>query len=109
MCPAIGNVFSVGNANVEIKKFTGGIYIVTGENDEVINPQYVADFANCALNGDAKDVNFIIIPDCDHHFTGEKNGRILSRAPFWAFGTDIIFPHIVDSCKLYDDELLSEL
>lgn len=103
MCPANGNVFSVGDANMEIKLFTGEIYIVTGENDEVISPKYVKEFAISALNGDASKVEFIIIPDCNHHFTGEKNGRILSRAPFWAFGTDIIFPRIENSCKLYDD------
>lgn len=103
VCPATGNVADVGNAAKSIKLFTGEIYIVTGESDEVINPKYVKEFATSALNGDATNVNFITIPDCDHHFTGETNGRILSRTPFWAFGTDIIFPHIKKSCKLYDD------
>ena len=103
VCPAGGNVGTFANPYDSIKQFTGGVSIVIGENDEVVGVDSGQYFASAAKVGNAEYVEFIIIPNCNHNFTGEVNGRILSRAPFWAFGTDIVFPHYTDSCKLYDD------
>jgi hypothetical protein len=41
------------------------------------------------------------VPDCDHHFTGEVNGRILGKAYLWAFAGDDTFPSPDGGVLLY--------
>ena len=45
-----------------------------------------------------------MIPNCDHQFKGEVNGRIMSQAPFYAFATGDkpAFPDPNGGIKLYD-------
>ncbi len=66
-----------------LKLFKGEVCIVIGEDDENVgasNGQYFYDFASGASYR-----KIFFIPNCDHQFTGKTNGKILSRAPFYAF------------------------
>jgi hypothetical protein len=37
-------------------------------------------------NSKNPDKHLVIVPDCDDYFRHEKNDKIYSKAPFWAFG-----------------------
>ena len=43
-----------------------------------------------------------MIPNCNHQFFGEANGKIMSKAPLWAFAGDTTFPSPEGGKKLYD-------
>jgi pimeloyl-ACP methyl ester carboxylesterase len=84
---------STNAAQTIVKKrfpqFTGEVYIVVGEKDDVsidAAPYYYG------LAKEAKRRELVVIPDCDHQFTGTINGQIMGKAPFWAFGGDTTFP-----------------
>jgi hypothetical protein len=85
-----------------LKKFKGDVYIVQGENDEIVGPEAGKLFHSLATG--AKHKELIMIPNCGHQFKGETNGRIMSEAPFYAFTTGIKpkFPDPKGRIKLYD-------
>ena len=66
-----------------LKQYTGECHIVIGENDEIVGVEAGNLFASMATA--VSVVRSVIIPDCDHQFRGETNGRIMSAAPLWAF------------------------
>ncbi len=49
----------------------------------------------------AKLRKVVTVPDYDHQFTGETNGRILSKAYLWAFKGDETYPSPEGGIKLY--------
>jgi hypothetical protein len=59
-----------------LRKFTGEVVIVNGEDDEVVGSGAGPLFYSFAES--AKKRELFMIPDCDHQFRGEKNGRIMS-------------------------------
>ena len=84
-----------------LNKFTGAAYILVGDHDEVVSIDDCKQMYE-ALDH-AKHRKLIVIPNCDHQFRGEENGRILSQAPFYAFdsGTMPKFPDPKAGIKLY--------
>ena len=99
MAPAIG----VGEDAVAkgLRQFTGEVYIVIGDSDEVVKPTAGEIFFNFCDVASRKEL--FVIEDCDHQFKGEKNGRILSHAPFYAFLDEKpVFPDYDAGIFLYE-------
>ena len=72
----------------EIKKgmgaFNGEVYVVIGENDDVVGGRESGEyFESLAVNATRREL--FVLPDCNHQFHGEVNGRYMSQAPFYAF------------------------
>lgn len=90
------------NVREGIKKFKGEVYIIIGDNDDNVGTDSGKTFYNWAQNVSHKEL--FVLPDCDHQFRGEKNGRIISQAPFYAFGKGEKppFPDPEGGIKLYD-------
>ncbi len=83
-----------------LKNYIGELYIAIGANDEVVSSNTGKLFSSFAIL--AKVNKFMIVPNCDHQFRGEINGKILSKAPLWAFIGENTFPSPIDGIKLYD-------
>lgn len=99
MAPAIG----VGEEAVAkgLKQYTGEVYIVIGDSDEVVKPNAGEIFFNFCDVASRKEL--FVIEDCDHQFRMEKNGRIMSQAPFYAFLDEKpTFPDINGGIFLYE-------
>lgn len=81
-----------GQSAVEkgLGKFKGEVYVAVGARDEVVGPEAGKTFYDLATP--AKVRKLVVIPNCDHQFKGEINGRIMSKAPLWAFAGDTTFP-----------------
>lgn len=83
-------------------KFKGEVYIIIGENDDVVGKNAGKVFYDLATGASHREQ--FSLPNCDHQFTGEANGRIISEAPFYAFskGQKPKFPDPFGGIKLYD-------
>lgn len=84
-----------------LSRFNGEITIVIGQDDKRVGAsagQWFHSMATAALRRE-----LFTIPNCDHHFSGEANGRIMSQAPFYAFarGEKPKFPQPGGGIKLY--------
>ncbi len=66
-----------------LRHFAGEVFIVIGEQDENVKPEAGQRFYDLATGANIRKL--FVIPDCDHNFRGEVNGRIMSEAPFYAF------------------------
>ncbi len=88
--------------NKTLKHFKGEICIVVGTGDEALGEAAGSVFLNAASGAVRKEI--FVIPNCDHQFRGEKNGRIMSHAPIYSFSSDPkpIFPDENAGIKLYD-------
>ncbi len=82
-----------------VERFTGEVSIVVGMVDDVTGVGPAAMIHAAAANASAR--NIALIPDCDHHFSGVTNGRILSQAPLWAFDEMVDFPSPNGGIELY--------
>lgn len=87
---------------VGIGKYLGEVCIVVGSGDEALGEVIGRKFLDAATNASKKEI--FVIPNCDHQFRGEINGRIFSQAPFYAFSDDPkpVFPDKKAGIKLYD-------
>lgn len=89
-----------------LDQYKGELYVVVGSGDEVLGPALGQEVGNkiikAAVNTSKKEI--FVIPNCDHQFKGEANGRIISQAPFYAFSENPKpkFPDINGGIKLYD-------
>ncbi len=90
-----------GKEEVEkgLGKFTGEVYITVGDKDEVVGPQAGQTFYDLATAAKVRKLE--VIPNCNHQFFGEVNGKIMSKAPLWAFAGDTTFPSPDGGKKLY--------
>lgn len=97
--PAI--IFS-GEHGVEgIKEYQGEVVIVVGQGGNALGKVIGDKFFDYFIKAKHKEI--FEIPDCDHQFKGEINGRIFSQAPLYAFGDKkITFPNPNGGMKLYD-------
>jgi hypothetical protein len=98
--PAV--VFS-GEHGVEgIRKYKGDVTIVVGKGSTALGKQIGDKIFDYFINAKHKEI--VEIPNCDHCFMGEINGRIFSEAPVYAFkdGPKIKFPDPKGGIKLYD-------
>ncbi len=82
-----------------LSKYLGELYITSGDNDYVVSPKAAGAILEWAE--EAKVRKIITVPNCDHQFTGERNGRILSKAYLWAFKGDKTYPSPNGGIKLY--------
>ena len=81
----------------KLSQYRGEVYIVIG--DTGVGYQ-VAELYQKAFSKAAR-VELHVIQNCDHQFKGEKNGKILSKAPLWAFAGDPTFPSPDGGIELY--------
>lgn len=90
------------NVKEGMSKFKGEVYIVIGDKDDNVGTDSGKTLYNWATVASHKKL--FVLPDCDHQFKGEKNGRIISQAPFYAFGIGEkpFFPNPFGGIKLYD-------
>jgi len=82
-----------------MNRYKGELYIVIGDNDEVVLPEQAAWFYELAKK--SKIRKFVELVSCDHAFNGFHNKDIVSKAPFWAFNGYEKFPHEEEMNKLY--------
>lgn len=72
-----------------LRRFDGEAYVVIGDHDGVglpVGRRYCDAFSGASRR------ELVVIPDCDHQFTGRTNGQIMAKAPLWAFDGDDTFP-----------------
>jgi pimeloyl-ACP methyl ester carboxylesterase len=79
--------------------FTGEVSVLGAANDAVVGPNAAISVADLATRASIKRVE--VLPDCDHRFSGRRNGLILSKAPLWAFAGDTDFPSTSGGIALY--------
>jgi hypothetical protein len=84
-----------------IRHYTGEVYVAYGEQDL---PATVLAMMMPMLARSASAVHARGVANCDHAFSGETNGRILSTAYLWAFAGDDRFPSAEGGMSLYDEE-----
>lgn len=68
-----------------LESYSGDVAMAVGEDDESVHRFPAMAIEWCAR---ASRRRFALIPECDHQFRGEKNGRILSHLLLWAFLDD---------------------
>ncbi|MDD4527342.1 MAG: hypothetical protein PHF25_04795 [Candidatus Margulisbacteria bacterium] len=73
-----------------LNRFTGELYIVTGDNDQVVFPKQAAWFYYQADK--SKKRSFVVLDSCEHSFSGKKNREAVLKSPFWAFKDLSDFP-----------------
>jgi dienelactone hydrolase len=79
--------------------FAGEVCVVIGAKDDVVYPEAAQFFADLATA--AASVRVFTIPDCDHQFKGELNGRLMSSLPLLAFTDQISEPCAERGIRLY--------
>jgi hypothetical protein len=91
-----------GKAAIEeaFGKFRGEAYIAVGEYDECVGKEAGDYFLGLATAASKKTL--VVTPNCDHQFQGLVNGKIMSKAPFWAFAGDESLPSPEGGVILYD-------
>lgn len=84
-----------------LRRFTGEVFVVIGAKDENVGLRAGQHFYNLATAASKREL--FVIPNCDHQFRGEQNGKYMSQAPFYAFanGTRPKFPDPEDGMVLY--------
>lgn len=80
---APGAIVGERTVRESLGQFAGEVFIVIGREDENVLVESGEFFYGCATRAYRREL--FIIPDCDHQFRGEVNGRIMSQAPFYAF------------------------
>jgi pimeloyl-ACP methyl ester carboxylesterase len=66
-----------------LSKYEGELYVVSGDKDYVVSPEAARAIAEWATKAKYRQV--VTVPDCDHDFSGERNGMLFSKAYLWAF------------------------
>lgn len=80
-------------------EFKGEVYVVGAAHDKIVGEEAAEHVFRHAKTRATKEL--IIIPDCDHQFTGKENGKIFSTLPLWAFGNNLPVPSAADGIELY--------
>ena len=82
-----------------LRHFAGEVYVAYAEDDApaVALAMSIRAFARKASTVQARGV-----PECDHAFSGEANGKVLAKAYLWAFAGDESFPSPEGGVALYD-------
>ena len=81
-----------------LRHYTGEVYVAYAEGDmpAVALAMTLRSFARRASGVHARE-----IPNCDHGFSGETNGKIFGKAYLWAFAGDGSFPSPEGGVHLY--------
>lgn len=82
-------------------QFKGELVVITGQGENALGEDVGYEFIKLATQVSKKEI--VVIPNCNHQFMGEANGRILSQAPFYAFSDQGSpdFPDPKGGIKLY--------
>lgn len=93
-----------GDAGEQIERlldYTGEVSIVVGREDIVVGGARAgALYRRLAENASACRLQ--VLDNCDHQFTGEHNGRILSQVQSWAYRGNCLSLDPAAGEKLYD-------
>ena len=89
------------NLKDALGRYTGEIVVVTGSPGISLGKDVGQIFTDFCTNTTKREL--VELTDCDHHFSGEKNGRILSQAPLYAFSKirPTVFPNNEGGVVLY--------
>ncbi len=68
-----------------LERFRGALYVLIGDQDEVVLPQQAFWFYKNAVN--ARHREYVEVPSCGHFFKRDHSRRVLGLAPEWAFGS----------------------
>lgn len=81
-----------------LERYRSQLFVVAAADDEVVGdlPRELFGYAEQASRKE-----FVSLPNCDHQFKGETNGRIMSQAPLWAFAGAEGFPDPSQGISLY--------
>ncbi len=82
-----------------LRRYTGEVYIAYAKDDV---PAVVLAMTLPSLTRSASAIHARGVPNCDHSFSGETNGKFLSQAYLWAFAGDETFPSPEGGARLYD-------
>lgn len=104
--PSVGRIllrapsFDAGprQVTVGLARFSGEVYIIIGQKDEIVGCNSGNLFFARATGASKRELQ--MIAECDHHFTGERNGRYLSASALWAFKDQPL--EVSRGIKLYD-------
>lgn len=83
-----------------VRRYTGEVYVAYGEEDL---PAAILAMMMPSLARGASAIHIRGAPHCDHGFSGERNGKVLSAAYLWAFAGDDGFPSAEGGVPLYDE------
>lgn len=86
-----------------LPSYEGELYLVKGSDDEVIGPDSIEYISSLAKS--VTVLRSLLMPDCDHQLTGERNSKILSKLPEYFFLEEYKekdFPNIDDGFNLLD-------
>ena len=83
-----------------VRRYTGEVYVAYGEQDQAAA---ILAMMMPSLAKSARTVYARGVPHCDHSFSGETNGKVLSKAYLWAFAGDDGFPSPEGDVPLYDE------
>ena len=87
-----------------VRRYAGEVYVAYGEED---HPAAVLAMMLPSLARGARAIHARSVPHCGHSFSGETNGKILSKAYLWAFAGDDSFPSPEGGVSLYDQATAS--
>lgn len=82
-----------------LRCYTGEVYVAYGDEDF---PAAVLAMMMPSLAKSASAVHARGVPNCNHSFSGETNGKVLSKAYLWVFAGDDSFPSPEGGVPLYD-------
>ncbi len=82
-----------------VRRYMGEVYVAYGEQDP---PAAILAMMLPMLAKSASAIYARSVPDCAHSFSGETNGKVLSKAYLWAFAGDDSFPSPDGGVPLYD-------
>ncbi|MDD3647271.1 MAG: hypothetical protein PHS44_02105 [Candidatus Dojkabacteria bacterium] len=83
----IATAGNIGRDKIEfgLRLFRGKVMSVIGEDDEILDSQATVQIL-AELTALADVSRHLVLPGCDHRFSGYVGGRLLSASVFWAFG-----------------------
>lgn len=92
---------NVGLENIAkgLEHYEGELYLTAGEDDEIETFKSAKTYYDLCQKTSRKEL--VLIPECNHRFTGEKNGRIMANAFLWAFSEKSNFPNPESGIFLY--------
>ncbi len=82
-----------------VRRYAGEVYVAYAEGDI---PAVAMAMTLPSLARRASAVHPRGVPRCDHGFSGETNGKVLSKAYLWAFAGEESFPSPEGGVRLYD-------
>jgi len=82
-----------------LRHYAGEVYVAYAEGDF---PAVALAMTIQSLARKASAVHARGVPNCDHGFSGETNGKVLGKAYLWAFAGDGSFPSPEGGVHLYD-------